>query len=52
MSGQGFDVGWCSVSSKVCFGDGACAGRGAGGQRTMTIFFTVSFLKDQIEALG
>lgn len=47
-----FDVGWCSVRSKVCFGDGARAGRMAGRQRKMTIFFTVSFLKDQIEAPG
>lgn len=53
VPGQGFDVVWCSVRSKVCFGDDARTGRAAGRQRRMmTVFFTVSFLKDQIEAPG
>lgn len=35
------------------FGEGVHADGGAGGQgRTMAIFFTTSFLKDQIEAPG
>lgn len=53
VPGQDFDVVGCSVRSKVCFGDDAHAGRAAGRQRrAVTVFFTVSFLKDQIEAPG
>ena len=50
-AGEAFDVGWCSVRSQVHCGEGADGGAG-GQRRTMMIFFTSSFLKEQIEARG
>lgn len=49
---KALDVGCCSVRSKVRFGEGARAEGGAAGRgRTMTIFFTIWFVKAPIPAL-